>query len=148
MKPLLSERQEAFALAVAKGLDPVLAFTKAGYCGGPAKAKRLLNLPRIQDRLAELASSEGTEVFEKELGLEAPLHDPYETIFHAALAEKKYGDALRAQQAREAKSKNGEASDTLAAPIDLKRLSQAQRQALRGHIEAAFALLGIRAEDF
>lgn len=144
MKPLLSERQEAFTRAVVRGLDPVQAFRDAGYSGGPAKAERLLHLPRIQERLEEL-KQEAPEEQIPEATSDPPLtNDPYETIFHAALAEKKYGDALRAQQAREAKSKSG---DVAFQPIDLQRLNEAQRKALRGHIEAAFTLLGLRPED-
>ena len=101
MKPLLSERQEVFARGVSSGLDPVLAFRRAGYSGGPAKAERLLVLPRIQARLADLADKPLSEEAIDASQLQPATSDPYETIFHAALAEKKYGDALRAQQARE-----------------------------------------------
>lgn len=144
MKPLLSERQEVFARGVASGLDPVLAFRRAGYSGGPAKADRLLTLPRIQSRLVDLADDPLSQEASDISSPQPATSDPYETIFHAALAEKKYGDALRAQQAREAKSKGIEADHH---PIDLQRLNEAQRKALRGHIEAAFTLLGLRPED-
>jgi hypothetical protein len=72
----------------------------------------LTELPRIKERLEELkdlgwGSGLATESVRMPdaAGSRLPSGDPYATIFHAALAEKKYGDALKAQQAGEARRK-------------------------------------------